>query len=97
MSQIGDVLTGQERRADGVLGYSIETERGLYIPWVQAEVEGDGRVGRYLDSLPRDRRVVFPTIISGRLAGMLARRGFTPGYEWAEEVGETVDFMERVP
>ena len=97
MVKKGELLTGRERLASGVLGYSMKTPRGLYIPWIQAETEGDGRVGRYLDGLPLDRRVVFPTIISARLVGMLARRGFTPGWEWAEEAGEMVDFMERKP
>lgn len=93
----GDLLTGDERLAEGVLGYSIETSEGLYIPWIQAEVEGDGRVGRYLDALPTDRRIVFPTIISARLVGMLHRRGFVPSVEWSAEAGEWVDIMERAP
>lgn len=97
MKQVGDPLTGEERLDDGVLGYTVETPEGIYIPWIQAEREGDGRVGRYLDALPCDRRVVFPTIISARLAGMLARRGFIPGSEWSEELAEWVDLMERKP
>lgn len=98
MSALGEVLTGRERLAPGVFGYNADMgEKGLYVPWIQAEHEGSGDVGRYLDRLPRDRRVVFPTILSARLAGMLARRGFVPGQEWADEVGEWVDLMERRP
>jgi hypothetical protein len=92
-----ELLTGQERLAPGVFGYATETDRGLYVGWIAAEREGSGDVGRYLDQLPRDRRVVFPTILSLRLAGMLLRRGFTVGKEYAEEFGEWVDLMERVP
>lgn len=90
-------LMGDEALGDGVRGYSVDTPDGLYIPYIAAEIEGDGRVGKYLDALPRDRRVVFPTILSTRLAGMLARRGFVVSAEWAEEVGEWVDIMERRP
>ena len=98
MTSKGDLLTGKERLADGVFGYTMdEGEKGLYVPWIAAENEGDGRVGKYLDSLPRDRRIVFPTILSQRLAGMLLRRGFTPSKEWAEEWAEWVEIMERKP
>lgn len=41
-----------------------------------AGTEGSGHVGRYLDTLPRDRLVVVPFVVSARLAGMLRRRGF---------------------
>jgi hypothetical protein len=39
-------------------------------------------VGRWLDTLPMDRKVVVPAVVSGRLAGMLARRGFEPRVWW---------------
>lgn len=97
MSERGDILTGRERLADGVFGYCLETDRGLYVPWIMAEREGSGDVGRYLDSLPTDRRVVFPTILSARLAAMLGRRGFVATVEWAEEYEEWVEIMERLP
>jgi len=89
------LLTGHERLASGVFGYTTETDGGLYVGWIAAEHEGSGDVGRYLDSLPHDRRVVFPTVLSSRLVGMLLRRGFTVGEEYAEELGEWVDLMER--
>ena len=92
-----ELLTGNERLADGVLGYSADTDHGLYIPFIMAEVQGDGRVGKYLDSLPRDRRVVFPTILSMRLAEMLIRRGFHSDIEWSEDAGEHIEIMERQP
>lgn len=75
----------------GVRGCALDLPEGIYIPLIRAEVPGDGRVGQFLDSLPRDRRVVFPTVISGKLAGMLTRRGFVDAYESGEEV------MERGP
>ena len=65
--------------------------RGIYIPVIMALVPGSGDVGRYLDALPRDRRIVFPTVISNRLIGMLERRGFHVEPEWAPE-----PFMEWV-
>ena len=95
----GDVLTfGREPElATGVRGVLFETEEGIYIPWISADREGSGHVGRYLDSLPRDHRVVFPTVISRRLAGMLRRRGFHETTEYAPEFGELVDVYERKP
>jgi len=88
-------LTGRETLAPGVLGYATETPDGLYVGFIAAEVEGSGAVGRYLDSLPRDRRVVFPDVLSPRLAGMLGRRGFVPTVEWAAQSGELIDIWQR--
>lgn len=71
-----------EPLAEGVYGYTNEPEDGsLWIPLIQAAQAGSGDVGRYLDSLPRDRKVVVPTVLSSRLAGMLERRGFEPRME----------------
>jgi hypothetical protein len=93
----GDVLiVGQEPMlAPGVRGVLFDTAEGIYIPFIVAEREGSGDVGRYLDSLPRDRRVVFPTVISRRLAGMLARRGFREAVDYSEEFHSYVDIFER--
>jgi hypothetical protein len=86
----------QVRLAPGVTGYTVDMPDGtLNVPYVQAERPGSGDVGRYLDSLARDRRVCVPCVISARLQGMLERRGFLPEQEWAEEVGEWVDCMVR--
>lgn len=62
--------------APGVWGYTMEEEGALWIPVLVAERPGQGNVGRYLDSLPRDRTIKVPNVLSSRLAGMLARRGF---------------------
>ncbi len=87
-----------ERLAPGVLGYTVDMPDGtLNIPYIQAERPGSGDVARYLDSLPRDRRVCVPCVLSERLWMMLERRGFQPALEWAEEAGEWVDVMARGP
>lgn len=84
--------------APGVRGYTVDLgERGLYVPLIEAENPGSGDVGRYLDSLPRDRRVVVPNVVSARLLGMLQRRGFSAVMEWAEDFGEFVECWERQP
>ena len=82
----------------GVLGYTVEVEGALWIPFLMADRPGHGDVGRYLDDLPRDRAVKVPNVLSDRLAGMLRRRGFRerteydPGsrslaYVWVREAG----------
>lgn len=76
------------RLAPGVLGYSVDHEGEYWVPVIYAIEEGSGAVGRFLDSLPTDRRVVVPNVINIRLAGMLQRRGFTEGTEQTEEAGE---------
>lgn len=63
---------------------------------IAAERPGRGDVARYLDSLPKNRRVVFPTVISALLRGMLQRRGFELTSEWSPEFGEHVDIYERL-
>jgi len=81
--------------APGVRALVFDTPRGIYIPMIIAEREGAGDVARYLDALPKDRRVVFPTVISARLRGMLERRGFRESHEWAPEFQEHVEIHER--
>ncbi len=83
--------------APGVRAHVFDMPQGIYIPMIIAEREGAGDVGRYLDSLPKDRRVVFPTVISARLRGMLERRGFRQSTEWAPEFEEHVEIHERRP
>lgn len=80
---------------DGVRGAVFDREDGLWIPLIRAEEPGSGDVGRFLDGLPRDRRIVFPNVLSDRLRGMLERRGFEEGREWIEDVGEEIPVMER--
>lgn len=89
------VASFTDRLAPGVLGYSLDTPTGIYIGVISADTPGSGDVGRYLDSLPHDRRVVVPNVLSDRLAGMLERRGFVRGSEWSPEFQEHVDIWER--
>lgn len=81
--------------ADGVLGYTIEEDNALYVPVIMAVCEGDGRVGKFLDGLPRDRTVKVPEVMSPRLQGMLERRGFLHSYEWMDGEVEEVAIMVR--
>jgi len=78
-SQPGEpLIPGQEpHHAPGVRGYAIEQPDGkIYIPLVIADREGSGDVGRWLDTLPKDRDIIFPNIVNQRLGDMLLRRGF---------------------
>lgn len=70
-------------------------DEGLYVPLINAEQPGQGAVGRYLDSLPRDQRVVFPNVLSAVLAGMLHRRGFALTDEYSPEFEARIPCWER--
>ncbi len=59
-----------------VEGYAIEKEGVVSIPLIRARRPGQGDVGKFLDSIPTAAHVVVPCVLSGRLAGMLLRRGF---------------------
>jgi hypothetical protein len=83
--------------APGVQGYTVDTDHGLYVPLIESTEERQGNVGRYLDSLPTDRRVVVPNVINGLLADMLHRRGFILVEEWSEQMEEMVPCWERKP
>lgn len=92
----GDDLTpGQEPViADGVRGVWFDMPDGIWMPLVVAERPGSGDVGRMLDSLPRDRRVVVPGVIKHKLEGMLRRRGFAERPEeeaWIRESAASVE------
>lgn len=86
-----------DKLAPGVLGYAVETDEALFVPAIMAERPGRGDVGRFLDSLPRDRTVKVPAVLSPRLAGMLDRRGFKRKVEWAAEFAEYVEVWVRGP
>lgn len=84
--------------ASGVEGYTVDLgEKGLYIPLVQATDPGNGDVGRFIDGLPTDRRIVFPNVINGKLEGMLKRRGYVEEHEWSEDFGEMVPLLVKLP
>jgi hypothetical protein len=81
--------------APGVFGYTVDSPNGLYVPLVIAKNPGNGDVGRYLDSLPTNRRVIVPDVLNPQLAGMLERRGFTLTEEWSASFDEMVPIYER--
>lgn len=79
-----------------VMGYTVDlAERGLYVPLVEATNPGNGDVGRFIDSLPTDRRIVFPNVISAKLEGMLRRRGYHDDKEYSEDFAEWVHLLVR--
>jgi hypothetical protein len=84
---------GMGQLAPGVFGYTVERDGMLLIPFLAANHEGSGDVGRFLDGLPHHRVVGFPNVVSRRLAGMLARRGFVA--EVMELDGEPVEVLVR--
>lgn len=78
----------------GVLGYTVEHDNEIYVPLVAAASQGAGDVGRYFDSLPADKTIIVPNVMSARLAGILTRRGFTERpWPFTEEDG----FNEEIP
>jgi hypothetical protein len=63
--------------ADGVLAHVLDNGVWVEVRGVLSDTPRiPGAVGRWLDTLPHDRRVIVPAVISDRLRGMLARRGF---------------------
>jgi len=60
--------------ADGVWGYTRERGGELWIPLFQ--VTNTDKAGTYLDSLPKDRRVVFPNVMELEVESLLEARGF---------------------
>lgn len=85
---------GETVLAPGVHGHLFDTPEGLYVPIITADEPGTGDVARFLDSLPRDKRVVFPSVWSLRLREMLLRRGFRDAVEDDPRYGR-VQLMER--
>ena len=81
--------------APGVKGILFDTPEGIYIPLVAAKTPGSGAVSAWLDTLPRDRRVVFPNVLNGKLHAMLKRRGFRESEEWDPMSEDLVEIMER--
>lgn len=86
--------------APGVFGFTrTEPDGTLVIPMIAAKHPGAGDVGRYLDGLPTNRRIIVEACISIRLAGMLKRRGFVwrPDATWDPDTQEVVDGLVREP
>lgn len=87
-----------KKLGEGVWGHELdEGESGIYYPVIAAERPGTGDVGRWLDALPTNRTIKFPTVISAKLAMMLERRGYVLLREWAEEFNEFAEVWTRAP
>jgi hypothetical protein len=84
--------------APGVRGYTIDLgDDGLYLPYAESTEPGQGNFGRWLDSLPTDRRVVIPSVVNPTVVGMLARRGFRETAEYVAFYDVFADVWERGP
>lgn len=84
--------------ADGVHGMWFDKPDGVYVVEVHSAEPGKGNVGRMLDrDLPTGRRVVFSSVLSVVLRGMLKRRGFVEVSLFDEDFGEPYDAMVREP
>jgi hypothetical protein len=60
----------------GVFGAIVERGNYIFINVIWSATENKGNVGRYLDSLPKDKIIIFPSVVSKKLEGMLLRRGY---------------------
>ena len=68
---------GTRRLAEGVIGAGYENAGAFILETIEAERQGSGAVGRYLDDLKvRHHTVIVLAVLSPRLGGMLKRRGF---------------------
>lgn len=96
-SQEGDLISPADVPViwPGVQGIWFDQPEGIYVASVIAIREGSGDVGRMIDSMPADRRIVFTTVISARLEGMLERRGYKEETEYYE--GEPYGVWVRPP
>jgi len=84
--------------APGVYGFTRDDPDGaLVIPMIIGESPGSGDVARYLNTLPKNRRVIVEACISTRLAAMLERRGFVwrPDATLDPDTHEVVDGLVR--
>lgn len=62
--------------AEGVRGVWFDKPEAIYLTFLYAMQPGNGDVGRMLDGLPKDRKIIVPEVLSGRLEEMLRRRNF---------------------
>jgi hypothetical protein len=96
------ILAGMRSKAtpvaEGVLAHVIVRRKWTEVRAVIADTpRRPGAVGAWLDTLPADRKVVVPAVLSRRLAEMLARRGFTPESWWddALDMADTGAMIRR--
>jgi len=93
--EVGSIMEpGKEPElAPGVQGYVIVADGVYYIPVVAAVTPGNGDVSRWLNTLPRNLAISFPTVVNERFAKMLRKRGFSydekyEGYARKAEKGD---------
>jgi hypothetical protein len=92
-----DNLLPLDELSPGLFGYTLESGGALYVPLVVARPPGRGALSRYLNALPRDRVVKFPSVLSSILERALLKRGFHVEYEWSDEHDERVEMYVRRP
>ena len=80
-----------------VRGIVLDEPDGLYVIAVWSDDPGKGRVAAWLDTLPNNRKVVVPLVLSERLATALSNRGFEVERIWAEDEKEWVLAYVRHP
>lgn len=59
-----------------VHGEIVERADAVFLNIIVAQHPGRGDGGRFLDSLPRDKRIIVTCVLSEVLIGMLQRRGY---------------------
>jgi hypothetical protein len=89
LSEIGSPCDFDSELTSKIHGYAVEQDGLIYIPLIASLDEGKGNVGRFLDSL--SPRCVIPNVTSGRLRGMLIRRGWTPYHDGQCEIFRRTD------
>jgi hypothetical protein len=77
-TQIRELARNYPEIVPGVHGDVVtrSAQKTIFINILGTTKPGQGLVGRYLDSLPADFTIRVPSVMSRRLAGMLARRGY---------------------
>lgn len=81
--------------APHVHGVVFEQGDRLYVPFLVSLRPGCGFVRRYLDSLPADKTVIFPEVMSAILDAALQRRGFQPVLGYAPVFGDRTHCLIR--
>ena len=77
----------------GVLGFAFESRGLIYIPFIVAEWEGSGQVGKFLDAL--SQRCCILCVTNPKLRGMLERRGYVMRMELDQRTKLPIDIWQR--
>lgn len=81
--------------APGIRGIWFDKPDGIYIAFVHSTIPGKGNLTRMLNNLPKDRKIVFTTVVSALLATILTRRGYVE--RWFENDGDSWSGMVLDP